>query len=706
MFVKNVQHQMNNMISELDNDTTDFSNYATSLNYPADDLSKCTTDTKNHEHNWVIPQFKHNRAVNYQSVIVRRFKGSKQKDSPLTHSECKVFSNFYKFIKRTLNLESITSFDQYSEQIRQYFFNDPKNDKLPNLKPYLIYVARIDQENIPPQNLQSNVDQEEIIIKGKIATYPSWDVVSSINSPDKRPWGKAVLGTFPSDFLAQDSKFGLTQPYTTNPKNEREDVKANTIRTAWYKFEYEDTYDQGKYVLCIDFFFDTTELYSSNKQVQNNITNSVWEIILAPKRFILWFLIPILFLGAITTWLYRSKDIDINSPQYSELYLEREHRYIADRNEVKVESSVESNIVISQANRSEESKRQGWSAEIVTTTDILNVNANVATERIDTNTNLQQNQEIKKYKIYKTYNLKIETIDSRLKCVELWKAKLKGENTNNIKEIGNFYIEWNNSRSIDSEQDLYIEYHVWNGQYNNIRESIKEQLFCHLLESENRSFIPVRDLDYKSTRQQNILDIIPENLRTKLKQINEIKQLIQQRRINLSLQQRKVALQEYDDVLEIYSLAEINALCCVSFIKKLQSENKLQDWLNNFSQGTIILLVENTPNEFGEFYQNLANDNANRELYSTLKEQTNVRILVYRENSNTVINPQDNFCIVKINNNPSLIMYTPTDEPDAADTIGWISWRKVDINFYTELYDIQKRSRDRKLLKVKSYLSH
>ena len=73
-----------------------------------------------------------------------------------------------------------------------------------------------------------------------------------------------------------------------------------------------------------------------------------------------------------------------------------------------------------------------------------------------------------------------------------------------------------------------------------------------------------------------------------------------------------------------------------------------------------------------------------------MTEQSSFKIMVYEEDIDNIVSPQDDFCIISMNNIPKLVAYNFCDNKFSNTSwIGWISWREIDIKYYNELYECQ-----------------
>ncbi|NES06615.1 MAG: hypothetical protein F6K22_29635 [Okeania sp. SIO2F4] len=148
----------------------------------------------------------------------------------------------------------------------------------------------------------------------------------------------------------------------------------------------------------------------------------------------------------------------------------------------------------------------------------------------------------------------------------------------------------------------------------------------------------------------------------------------------------------------MYNKGTVNAICTLHFLRKLWDQNKLKDFFQTSVNHRY--LIEYKQDEFKNFYNSLDD-----ETQTELRNKSPFQIMVYQDNIDNIVGPQDDFCIISINNVPKLVAYIFTDNKfTSTGGIGWISWREVDINFYDELYKCQV-NRDRRIEDIEEYLN-
>ncbi|MBK1990206.1 hypothetical protein A0J48_022225, partial [Sphaerospermopsis aphanizomenoides BCCUSP55] len=141
----------------------------------------------------------------------------------------------------------------------------------------------------------------------------------------------------------------------------------------------------------------------------------------------------------------------------------------------------------------------------------------------------------------------------------------------------------------------------------------------------------------------------------------------------------------------------VYAICTLNFLKQLLKYDLLQKFLEVTVEERYFM--EHKLYEFRDFYNSQDSENQ-----SFLKNQSQLKIITYAENSNNIIRQQDDFCIIECDNMPNLVAYSFTDDQND-ENIGWISSREVDFKFYHELFHAQKTASSGRTKNVENYLN-
>ncbi|NEQ81773.1 MAG: hypothetical protein F6K26_16425, partial [Moorea sp. SIO2I5] len=220
------------------------------------------------------------------------------------------------------------------------------------------------------------------------------------------------------------------------------------------------------------------------------------------------------------------------------------------------------------------------------------------------------------------------------------------------------------------EEGLDIKSIYCDQNYENNLVSLKEQLREHLLLSEKKELVAVLDSQY--TRRPTIPQF--------LERIDSIKTLINS---SSYLQQGKIVFSEIRTLAELYKEGTVKAICSLHFLKNLKNKQRLKYFLD--VPVAERYLIEYEQDEFRDFY-----DSLDDETKSKLLNQYSFKIMVYQDDLDNIISPQDDFCIISLKNGSKLVAYSFTDNKYSHTSwLGWISWREVDSQFYDELYKCQ-----------------
>ncbi|WP_392532785.1 hypothetical protein [Nostoc sp. C117] len=496
----------------------------------------------------------------------------------------------------------------------------------------------------------------------------------------ERPWFRAATdGSYTSDFKVPDESYsgndlGLTGVYI----DINDETKPNAIRTLWYKFKIPDKNEE--YILCIDLFFDKSSQISKKVNFLDLLEENVKYGLNLKEVDNTWiYLFVISFIMALCLSLiyeFKVKDIILrifksNGNDLLKIKLQRESKHYASRDEGEIKFSVQGET--KEINKSEHSMEAKWSFSIQNLQ--LGVNSNQSYT--------QQKEATSRYEFINEYNLNMNQNKPQYRCIEIWKVVLESQ-LGNTQKIGFFVAKWNTNNSANIEELLDIKSIYWEKEYEKYLMIIKEQLREHLLISDDKEVVAVLDANY--TRRQNIPSFITE--------IDSLKNIINS---SSYLKQGKIVFSEVETLTDLYKQGQVtvNAICTLHFLRNLVKTNKLKDFFK--TQVYERYLIEYQQGEFQDFYNSLDDENK-----LALSNQSALKIMVYQDNIDNIVSPQDDFCIISLNNTPRLVAYSFTD--NKYSNIGWISWREVDIKFYEELYRCQK-DKNHRIEDIKIYLS-
>ena len=486
--------------------------------------------------------------------------------------------------------------------------------------------------------------------------YPaSVNSTSLENNIKERTWWKASH----ADDL-KDKVSGIT-PFYPDATNS----PINQIRTIWHKFKFDNT----EYILCVDLFFDSTPNVSTSDLINKYIESAT--IIKYGNK--VSFIIQTLIIYLVILFLYELKFKQLLLKNSSQNRLTSLKMQLSSKNyasEGAVSLSINGETKYQEKN--EYSKEAGWKIDISNLPKISQkVNQSKTSQTETTYT----------YTLKKDYDLSIIDSQTPYRCVEVWKVFLESE-SKDVEDLGYVVATWNKTSSVDIADELEIKSIYWEKNYNDNLEAVKNQLRTHLSRSEEPSFTGI--LKYF----ENDLDV-PSYLNN----LQFIKNIIND---SLYLHQRKFLLPENKIITEIYKLGTINAICTKDFLLKLINKNEIDSFFKDSINERYY--IEYEENDFENFY-----DKLNSEHKNILKTKSPFQIMIYQKDSSPIVKPQEDFCIVKINDKDSMIVYTLTDDR-RPNVSAWVSWRMVDIKYYTQLYQDQK-NRAYRIEAINEYLS-
>lgn len=533
---------------------------------------------------------------------------------------------------------AIQNFHNFSKEVINFLTNDEEYwKKIPDLRINSIYIFNIDT--------------------GFLLSYPFTDQPFSSQIDFKtRPWFRATENNYFSSFLIRDNDYnqlGVTGIYLDiNDEN-----KPNKMRTIWYKFKDQDT--EQEYILCLDIFLD-----QSHQIVQEENLLYVLE---EPFKSRIWiYLLPLsVFIALCLSLLYEFilKPILVKLLKHNDFVvktkLKRTNKNYAGKDGVK---TIEMKVETKSTNKSEQSMEAGWNVHI---TPISPMGFSVQSNE----SNATEQETTFSYEFTNTYNLNMIEEKPIYRCIETWELVSECQSSNSTK-IGLFVAYWNTNNSADLEEVLDIKSIYLDQDYKEYLVSLKEQLREHLLLSEKPELVAVLDRQY--TKRKTIPQF--------LEKIDSLKTLINS---SSYLQQGKIVFSEIRTLAELYKEGTVKAICSLHFLKNLTKKQQLKYFLD--VPVAERYLIEYEEDEFRNFY-----DSLDDETKSKLINQSTFKIMVYQDDIENIISPQDDFCIISLRNGSKLVAYSFTDHKYSHTSwLGWISWREVDSQFYDELYKCQ-----------------
>ncbi|NEO70286.1 hypothetical protein [Moorena sp. SIO3H5] len=550
---------------------------------------------------------------------------------------------------------AIQNFHNFSKEVITFLTNDEEYwKKIPDLRINSIYIF----------NTRTRF----------LLSYPFTDQPFSSQIDFKtRPWFKATENNYFSSFPNRDNdsnQLGVTGIYIDiNDENE-----PNKMRTIWYKFKDQDTKDY--YILCLDIFLDKSHQIVQEKNLlyllKKPLNSQIWIYLLPLSAFIALCL-SLLYEFILKPILIRLKLYEPGKDFVVKIKLQRESKHYASKDEGEITLNIKGET--KAINKSEQSREAGWNLNDI----IPNIEFSVKSNE----SNAREQEASFSYEFTKVYDLSMVEDKPIYRCIETWRV-LSESQSGKTQTIGFFVAHWNTNNSADIEEGLDIKSIYWEQDYQDNLDSLKEQLRQHLLLSEKPELVAVLDRQY-SKRQT-----IPQFL----EKIDSLKTLIKS---SSYLQQGKIVFSEIRTLAELYKEGTVKAICSLHFLKNLKNKQQLKDFLD--VPVAERYLIEYEEDEFRYFY-----DSLDDEIKSKLINQYSFKIMVYQDDIENIISPQDDFCIISLKNGSKLVAYSFTDNKYSHTSwLGWISWREVDSQFYDELYKCQL-SKNHLIKTIRAYI--
>ena len=254
----------------------------------------------------------------------------------------------------------------------------------------------------------------------------------------------------------------------------------------------------------------------------------------------------------------------------------------------------------------------------------------------------------------------------------------------------------NNNNTVSSGKELSIKSIFWNKNDEIYLSSFERQLRDHLLVGNTEGFTLIPDPQYQKRQSIPALlsDIDPDNLET----VPELKQVIDN---SFDLEQGRFFVSELETVETLYALGHVKAIYSIPFVRRIINEgqyNFFKTTAMNSDKEELRFVLEHEAHHF----KNAVYDRLNQSTQDDLKDKSPFQILVHqRSTTENVILEQEGFSLIYIDNILRFVLYSLSD--DRHSGIGWVSWRKVDLEFFKTLYEYQFSKRH-SVKTVKNYI--
>ncbi|NES67583.1 MAG: hypothetical protein F6K24_21245 [Okeania sp. SIO2D1] len=310
----------------------------------------------------------------------------------------------------------------------------------------------------------------------------------------------------------------------------------------------------------------------------------------------------------------------------------------------------------------------------------------------------QQNRQEEKaysYSFDHQYSLKVGPVRPTHKAVQIWQAERK-THQGKSQIVGHVVADWKTNNIANSSEELSIKSIFWNRNDEIYLPSFQRQLRDHLLAGETGKLTLVPDTQYQKRQSIPALlsDIDPDRLET----VPELKQVIDN---SFDLDQGRFFVSQLETVETLYALGNVKAIYSIPFVRKIIKKGQ-HDFFRTTAMDTdkeeFRFVLEHEPHHF----KNRVYNHLNSSIQDDWKNESPFQIIVHqRSNTENVILEQEGFSLIYINNVLRFVLYSLSD--DTYSGIGWVSWRKVDLEFFKTLYDYQDSKRN-PVKTVKNYI--
>ena len=571
-------------------------------------------------------------------------------------------------LKLKLNVEAgEDSRIEHTRSILSYFKVDDILKDIPDLRVDSVYI--FDKNSQVMAIYPKSVDEE---YENKEINY------------EKRPWYRSAVSTtddkkqagyervYLQDFGRNQS--GLTGLYIDISN----DDKPNVIRTLWYRFEDAKSQD---YIFAIDLFLDKSGVFSGG---------SSWVSLF-------WLSTPFEWMALVLIALPSSLALSL-------LYEKLAKRFMPDTDSFSSLSGIkftlikgyyatlnDENILFSNTNVRMRLDSVQTSAGVKLSLQGTGIESNI--ER--TAQRNRQEEKVYSYSFDHKYSLKVGPVRPTHKAVQIWQAE-RETYLGKPQVVGHMVADWKANNTVSSWGELSIKSIFWNKKDEIYLPSFQRQLRDHLLAGETKEFSLVPDTQYQ--KRQSIPALLSDIAPNKLETVPELKQVIDN---SFDLEQGRFFVSQLETVETLYALGHVKAIYSIPFVRRIIAKGK-HDFFRTTAMNTdkeeFRFVLEHESHHF----KNTVYNHLNQPTQDDWKNESPFQIMVHqRSTAENVILEQEGFSLIYINSELRFVLYSLSD--DTYSGIGWVSWRKVDLEFFKTLYEYQ-RSKGNSVKTVKSYI--
>jgi len=496
-----------------------------------------------------------------------------------------------------------------------------------------------------------------------------------------RPWYKSSTiddktgrRKYETVYLYEQGKSGLTGIYI----DITDTIKPNAIRTLWYRFK--DT-NGDQYVWAFDMFLDETDpIFTSNSFLSlfwlaNPVEWLVLLLIALPSSLLLTLLYE-----KLAKRFLPDSDSSINLSGIKFTLIKEYYATLNDESISFSDTNVRMRLSSIQTSAGVKLSLQGTGIES---------NIERTAQR-----NLQE-EKVYNYSFDHQYTLKVGPVRPTHKAVQVWQAQ-RDTHSGNPQIVGHMVADWKTDNRMSSLGELSIKSIFWNKKDNIYLSSFQRQLRDHLLAGETGELSLIPDTQYQKRQSIPALlsDIDPDRLET----VPELKQVIDN---SFDLEQGRFFVSELETVKTLYALGHVKAIYSIPFVRRIITKGQYE-FFNTTAMDSnseeFRFVLEHEANHF----KNGVYNHLNQSIQDDLKNKSPFQIMVHqRSSTENVILEQEGFSLIYINDVLRFVLYSLSD--DTYSGIGWVSWRKVDLEFFKTLYEYQL-SKGHSLKTVKNYI--
>lgn len=555
--------------------------------------------------------------------------------------------------------------------ILSYFGEDDILNHLPGLRVDSVYIFHENSQvmAIYPNSVDESYETMEIDYT-KRPWYRS--VVSQITTDNKNNRNQ---NDYPTVYVKRDTNIsGLTGIYI----DISDDNHPNIIRTLWYRFQGAD--DQY-YIFAIDLFLDKSGAFSGDNS---------WVSLFWLANPVEWLVLVLIALPSslLLSLLYEklAKRFLPDSDSFSNLSGIRFtliKEYYATLNDESISFS-DTNVRMRLASVQ-------TSAGVKFSLPGTGIESNI--ERIAQRN--RQEEKVYSYSFDHQYSLKVGPVRPTHKAVQIWQAE-RETHLGKSQVVGHMVADWKTNNTVSSSRELSIKSIFWNKKDNIYLPSFQRQLRDRLLAGETGEFSLVPDTQYQ--KRQSIPALLSDIAPDKLEAVPELKQVIDN---SFDLEQGRFFVSQLETVETLYALGHVKAIYSIPFVRRIIAKGK-HDFFRTTAMDTdkeeFRFVLEHETHHFKDKVYN----HLNQSTQDDWKNESPFQIMVHqRSTTENVILEQEGFSLIYINSELRFVLYSLSD--DTYSGIGWVSWRKVDLEFFKTLYEYQ-RSKGNSVKTVKSYI--